>query len=221
MNSSADDTDATTAHAMNEAKCRAFRFAVSAIDPHASFPGQVFQGRWAKFLFFESDRMFAPEFAAIASELLRAEPANLLCLLNLTQAQSTDLSDPDEHDWKGSSALLFVDPTTEPAAYAARLRQGGPAEAWLYDMDRFACASDGGAWAMYCEKQNDVAVIALRTQSDTGRFDGCLKRFCAEPIATLLNDGLAAPFPFSHLIEPWQRSLEQHYSESAWTPAAS
>lgn len=67
---------------------------------------------------------------------------------------------------------------------------------------------------MYCEKANGVAVIALRTQTDMGRFEDCLKQLHAEPIAALLDKGLAAHFPFSHLIEPWQHSLAQHYSAS-------
>lgn len=85
MNSSADDADGTTTHAANEAKSRAFRLAVSSIDPRASLPGQVFQASWTKFLFFEADRVFVPEFAATATALLRVESANIACLLNLTR----------------------------------------------------------------------------------------------------------------------------------------
>lgn len=43
-----------------------------------------------------------------------------------------------------SAAMLFIDAVTEPHAYDAMLRRGGPAEGWLFSMDRYGSGSDRG-----------------------------------------------------------------------------
>ena len=187
----------------DDAKRRAFGHVFGSINSAVSFPSQVFLGSWDAFLFFESDRLFSPGFAVIAAGLLNAEGAEVCCLLNLSE---TDRMVYEE------AAMLFIDAGMEPHSYDAALRQGGPANGWLFGMDRYGSASDRGGWSIYCEKGNDVAAIALRQPRDTGKYIECLKQLHAEPITVLLNASSAASVPFGELTEPWRRGLTQSYA---------
>jgi hypothetical protein len=190
--------------ASDEAKRRAFGHVIGSIDSAASFPAQVFLGSWDAFLFFESDRLFAPGFAVIATSLLNAERADVCCLLNFNETDRMVYE---------AAAMLFVDAGTEPHAYDAMLRRGGPANGWLFGVDRYGSASDRGGWSIYCEKGNDVAAIALRRPDDIGKYCECLKQLHAEPITVLLKAGSAAFVPFGQLTKPWRRGLTQHYAD--------
>ncbi len=119
----------------DDAKRRAFGHVFGSINSAVSFPSQVFLGSWGAFLFFESDRLFSPGFAVIAAGLLNAEGAEVCCLLNLSE---TDRMVYEE------AAMLFIDAGMEPHSYDAALRQGGPANGWLFGMDRYGSASDRG-----------------------------------------------------------------------------
>jgi hypothetical protein len=203
MSGSAEDGfRMASVRASDEAKHRAFGHVIRSIDSAASFPAQVFRGNWGAFLFFESDRLFASSFAVIAAGLLNAEQAEVCCLLNFSETDGM----PYE-----SAAMSFIDTETEPHAYDAMLRQGGPAKGWLFGMDRFGSASDRGGWSIYCEKGNDIAAIALRQPDDVEKYVEYLKQLHAEPITVLLKAGPAAPVPFGQLIEPWRHGLAQHY----------
>ena len=127
----------------------AFHNVVGALKFDRRFPENVFAGEWSDFLFFESDRMFAPEFAEVVGELLGSENAGVCCLLNLDQTRSLKFEE---------ASAIFLDRMTTASEYAAKLRRGGPAVGWLYGMDKYGCASDVGDWSIYCEKQNDIAV---------------------------------------------------------------
>jgi hypothetical protein len=153
-------------------------------------------------LFFESDRLFVSNFAVIAAGLLNAEQALVCCLLNFSKT--------DEMAYE-SAAMLFIDTETKPHSYDAMRRPGGPAQGWLFGMDRFGSASDRGGWSIYCEKGNDVAVIALRQRGDVEKYTEYLKQLHAEPITVRLRAGPEAPVPVSQLIEPWRHGLAQHY----------
>lgn len=189
--------------ASDEAKRRAFSHVIGSISGKASFPAQVFLGSWSAFLFFEADRLFASGFSVIAAGLLNAERAEVCCLLNF--------SETDQMVYE-VAAMLFIDAKTEPHAYDTMLRQGGPTDGWLFGVDRYGSASDQGGWSIYCEKGNDVAVIALREPDDTEKYVEYLKQLHAEPIAVLLKAGSAATVPFGQLTEPWRRGLTQHYA---------
>lgn len=186
----------------DEAKRRAFGHVIKSINRASRFPAQVFLGDWSAFLFFESDHLFASSFAVIAAGLLNVEQAEVCCLLNFSRTDRMLYE---------SASTLFIDAGTEPQAYDAMLRQGGPANGWLFGMDRYGSASDRGGWSIYCEKGNDVAAIALRRPDDTEKYVERLKQLHAEPITMLLNAGSAAPVPFSQLTKAWRLGLARHY----------
>lgn len=187
--------------ATDDRKQLAFDRAIGSIDCAAYLPAQVFRGGWSTFLFFEADRLFAPEFASIAAGLLKADQADFCCFVNFNEGNFKVFE---------SAAMIFVDANTDPSAYDNMLRQGGPAKGWLFGMDRYGVAADRGNWTIYCEKVNDVAAIALRQPSDCERYGDYLRQLHAARIADLLLDSMAPP-PFDRLIAPWRRDLIHNY----------
>jgi hypothetical protein len=181
----------------------AFERVVTSIDAARAFPEQVFLGAWGAFLFFESDRLFAPGFATTARDLLRAEQASVCCLVNFSESSTLTCE---------NGAKLFLDATSQPGDYDVSLRKGGPAMGWLFAMDRYGCASEAGGWSIYCEKGNDVGVIALRGAGDVEKYAEALDHLCAAPIDILLAAGSTAPVPFCQLTETWRRGLTEHYA---------
>jgi hypothetical protein len=71
---------------------------------------------------------------------------------------------------------------------------------WLYAMEDYVCASDAGSWCIYAEKQNDVAVIALRNISASTQFHYALGYLGADSLTYLLRTS----FPFTHLTLAWR-----------------
>ena len=186
----------------NDARRAAFSNVVGAIELDRFLPENVFSGEWSDFLFFQSDRMFVSAFAEVVGELLSAENAEICCLLNLSE------TDPMEFE-KASAFLL--DGMVPGNDYEAHLRGSGPAVGWLYSMDRYGCASDVGDWCIYCEKENDIAVVALRKENGVSKFRSPLDKLRAQPIEALSNGELATLFPFSNLTAEWRIALTKRY----------
>lgn len=173
-----------------------------AIDFDALLPGFVFTGAWRRFLFCESDRIFGEHFIDAVGGLMRIEGGTVSCLVNL------DMSPVLAFD---RIAAIYVDRSTTREEYGKALLSGGPQNAWLYRVDRYACASDAGAWCIYCEKSNDVAVIALRNDADYERFREPLDQLWAKPIEELVDGGSSPLFPFDHLVPEWRTGLLGNY----------
>ena len=184
-------------------RLNAFQSVFKSIDSTAQLPSQVFGEGWAQFFFWESDKMFVPSFAEVAVELLHIEGSHSCCLLNF------DLTREMQYE---SAAMLFLEGGTTGEEYASWLRKGDPSSAWLYDMHRYGCASDVGDWCIYCEKMNDLAVIAFRGHQGIQKFTGPLKSLRAHSIDEFLGMGPSAPLPFRQLVETWRIGLSQNYS---------
>jgi hypothetical protein len=184
-----------------KAKHSAFDRVLGSIDGEAQFPAQVFRGHWSAFLFFDSDFLIAPDFSERVAELLNAEQAEVCCLLNFDETDTMTFA---------SAAIRFITAETSPQDYNAMLREGGR-NAWLFGVDRYGCASDRGGWSIYCERQNDIAVIALPQTGDTEKYAACLKHIQAKPIADQLRAGAEGLFQFEQMVEPWRRALSMHY----------
>jgi hypothetical protein len=203
MSDFAGDSKETDLSVSTRAKRFAFDHVIGSINDEARFPEQVFRGHWGAFLFFESDYVFSADFAAKATELLQAEQADVCCLLNFNK---TDTMTYD------SAAMRFITEGTSEHDYDAMLRQGGPAHGWLFGIDRYGCSSDRGGWSIYCEKQNDIAVIALREPDDKKKYAACLKHIHALPITELLEPGAEVAIWFKRMRGSWRRGLTMHYS---------
>ena len=183
---------------------KAFERVVTSIDATRSLPDQVFLGPWETFLFFESDRLFAPSFAVIAQDLLRVDQASACCLVNFSESPVLTYE---------SAAKLFLDSTTQSDDYDAQLRGGGPVSGWLYGMDRYGFASEAGSWSIYCEKSNDMGVIALSRTAAQEKYQNALSALHAAPISILLIPGSASPIPFCQMTGTWRKGLTEHYKQ--------
>jgi len=184
------------------AKEQAYLNVIGGLVPERRFPKMVFLGVWRSFLFFESDRIFASGFVEVIADLLRADNSSVCCLLNITEAGSSELY--------GESAI-YVDSLFTESEYRARLRGDGPATGWLYSMDRYGCASNKGEWEIYCEKDSDIAVIGFRNENGVRKFREAIRKLRAASIESLKDGELANLFPFSHLSLEWKRDLSNNY----------
>jgi hypothetical protein len=178
----------------------AFHNAWAAVVVTARLPAPVFERAYSHFLFFQSDSIFAPSFFDIAVQLIWDEGASSCALVNFDRSDPTD-----------AAGSLFVETCEGGEDYLERLRAGGPSAGWLYQMDRYGCASDKAEWTIYCEKRNDIAIIGFR-RSPIGRFDRCLEQLHARPIGDLVGAPSAAPVPYSMLTDEWKEALLQNYS---------
>jgi hypothetical protein len=181
---------------------KALDVVMRSLDFERVLPEGVFIGKWDHFLFCESDRIFAPGFMDAMSGLLRLERAQVSCFLNVDKTEVFEL---------GRIAAFFFDEGVTSREYGSAVRAGGPADGWLYRVDRYACASDGGEWCIYCEKGNDVAVIGIRDSGGIEKFETPLRQLWAKPIEDLVDGGAAPLFPFDQLVPAWRKGLLDNY----------
>ena len=186
----------------DSSQMQALKNAVDFCDFESVLPGQIFRGQWRRFLFFQSDCVFSPEFVEFIREILNIESGSVACIVNLDRTEFSEIN---------RAALLFVDKGTAQREYMEALRGDGPADGWLYAMERFVCTSDVGQWCVYCEKSNDVAVVGLRDIPSGNALDAALERLQAKPIEVLTQEGVAPQFPFDHLVPVWRRGLIENY----------
>lgn len=191
---------------IQSARLAAFHNVVARINVDARLPEQVFSGPLAEYLFFESDWLFGPCSVQIAQDLMKKEGAESCCLLNFSRTHVLEYQ---------AAATIFIEKSVSNEQYDAWLRSGGPASGWLYARERYGLASDGGEWCIYCETNNDVAVIGLQTADGSAKYSSVLRTIHAKPILTHLREGTSATFPFSDLTSTWRAALIEHYGNSA------
>jgi RHS repeat-associated protein len=122
-----------------------------------------------------------------------------------------------------NSPLRFVDPTGEDVIIALygydAVRVSDSEWAWVtssspgFRFIRVACASDVGEWCMYCEPNNEIAVIALRQADAAARYASAMARVRA----TRLEDATREPplsYGFSEraLSREWREQLLREYA---------
>jgi hypothetical protein len=187
-----------------KAREKAFLTLIKDLNFDARFPQNVFLGKWDRFLFCESDRIFCPEFIDAVNEFLDIENAAVACLLNL------DITDSMEFE---SAGAMYLDRSITQSEYDRRLRGNGPSDGWIYRMDRYACTSDVGEWCIYCERNTDVAVIALRSAEGLEKFRSPLLKMWAYPLETICDSKDKKVFPFTHLVPAWREGLAKNYNQ--------
>lgn len=176
--------------------CNVRRF----IDVGAWLPAQVLVGEWSRILFFESEWITSASFVEAIGCLLHAEESTSCCLLNFSQTCVIEYQ---------KASAIFIEAGMSADEYQKKLKEGGPATGWLYRVDRYGCASDIGEWCIYCEQENDVALIGLRS-TNIEQFLLPLERLFAKPIETLVENHSSPP-PFNMLTCEWRTGLLKHY----------
>ncbi|MDR5734769.1 hypothetical protein QCE47_20875 [Caballeronia sp. LZ025] len=187
---------------LNQSQKDAIVHVKQALNSNFLFPNNVFSREWHTFRFFESDRMFESGFVEVVRSLLAAESAHLACMVNLDRSDDfkTELIE-----------AAFLQSQTSGHEFDDVLREGGPQSGWLFNVDRYACSSDVGAWCIYCEKSNDVAVIALRLDTDLSIFTESMRLLDAQPIRDLLDGSQSNRFPFNRMVGEWRQGLSESY----------
>jgi len=186
-------------------KKAAVRNAISCIRSEKRFPCQVFVGGWADYLFFYPEVLFEASFIEVKDLLLKEESASIVAVVNLGNADNKTEEEPQ---------AIFLDRDTAANDYVAELMGDGSPTSWMFLMDRYVLTSDRGHWSIYCEKENDVAVLAV---------GDAVSRFTRSQLATLLSATLigSVPLPgrgrlfdFQILVPEWKSALMAEYRPS-------
>lgn len=171
----------------------------SLLDPTRRFPQKIFLGTWKSYSFFDSDWIFSPEFVPWVKSLLQAEGGTRACIYDLDAMAMGHSPQP----------LSFViDKETCGGDYQLFLGGSSTDTGWLYTVDRFACTSDKGDWCIYCERRNEIAVIALRSD----RIRRLLPEVKAMPIEQALALPLSYGFSARALSPAWRKELLKEYN---------
>jgi hypothetical protein len=184
---------------------KAFDGLIKALRPDARLPSNVFAESWSSYLFFPSDELFLGEFVSAVSGLLLAEKGSVACLINLSETTQMTFD---------KASAIFLDNRTTASWYDLKLRGNGPADGSIFVMDRYACMSDVGEWCIYCEKEEDVAVIAVRDTDGVTKFDSPLAAMRAAPLSQLSVPDTGV-FPFNKLTPNWHKELTCNYKSQS------
>jgi hypothetical protein len=174
----------------------------AALETNRRFPVNVFQGRWDAFLFFDHDLLFEAKAVARYKALLACEDGALACVRNLDIARAEGISED----------TIFLDKETLGETYWAQFRDPGPPSGWIYRMDRYGCTSDVGRWCIYCERNNEIAVIAVRGIDALGQFAPALETLQALPIKQAIEKPSSFGLSPRGLTEEWRNELLQEYA---------
>lgn len=174
------------------------------VDGGRKFPDNVFIGEWDYFFFFDSDWMFDTNFVEQIKAVLLAERSACACISNL---------DATANGVPADEASFIIDQSTAGADYATVLKGSQSKPGWTYGFDRFACASETGTWCMYCERRNELAVMAVRGNlPDTAR-----QRLVGAVKALPISKGIAKSHIYglstTALSEDWRAALIANYAK--------
>jgi hypothetical protein len=174
------------------------------LAPEFRFPRNVFVGRWDQFFFFDADRIFDSAFVDHVKTLLAIEGAACACLVNLDA--STETADGDRQ--------FFIDSNTTVSSYKDLLRGHQPGEGWIHDIGRFGCASDLCQWAIYCERNNEIAAIAIQSQPAFDRYRLLLSRLKATGVTDAVSKPMSYGFSPEALSREWRDLLIREYGSA-------
>jgi len=175
----------------------------AAVDPERRFPRNIFTGDWSEFFFFDSDWMTDPNFVELVKTFLNIERAECACLWKL-----------DEEDANASEFFSLRAQTTADE-YRVLLAGATPGYGWVSAMERLACTSDGGEWCMYCEPNNEIAVMALRQADAAARYASPMARVHAARFEDAIREpALSYGFSERALSREWRDEFLRQYSAS-------
>jgi hypothetical protein len=172
------------------------------VDATKRLPDKVFVGAWEECLFFDSDWMFESTFIEQLKAVLEIEGSACACICNL---DALNASEP-------YTACFFVDRSTPSGAYAEVLTGAQGKPGWTHGLDRFACVSDLGAWCIYCERRNEIAVVAVKRDLTRSARERLVSAVKALPIETAIAQSHIYGLSAKALSADWRRALLENYS---------
>jgi len=153
-------------------------------------------------MFFQPQWLFDAPGIEATKILMSAENASACCILNLSTSSPITFEAADS---------FFIEANTEAAEYTSRVFASG-ADAWIVNAGRFVCSSDLGNWVIYCEKAEDVALIAIRDKRLLPIFEPALEELRAASLDDYINRPDNGPFPAIPLVEAWKTEILKNYS---------
>jgi hypothetical protein len=173
------------------------------LDASRRFPENVFSGKWGGFLFFDSDWIFEGPFVEVAKTLVEIEGGQCACISNLDEAAGADRSS------------FFIDQKIAGQDFQSFLQGPRIGDGWIYGVDRFGCISDVGQWCIYCERRNEIAVIAVRESRAVEKCGAAIAQFKAMPIDQAIALPLSYGFSERALSAEWRTELLKQYAKPA------
>ena len=179
--------------------CDSARVALaSAVDFQLCLPNRIFAVGWNDFLFFHADSLFEPDFVETVKLLLHLETGRCACVAKL------EPSPPQPN-------CFFMRAETVSEDYLAVLNGDRSQGGWIYSMGRFGVISDADNWCIYCEREEEFAVVAFREKCPTTVRNAFANRFGAAPI----KDALADPKAFAPAVTlPWRLDLLRNFGNA-------
>jgi hypothetical protein len=183
-------------------KTTAFENALSCIRGERRFPAQIFWRDWADYLFFDPSILFEAGFIQAKNLLLRQDDSYVIAMINLGNG-STEI--------QAEVRAIYLERNTTPKEYISELMGDGSPTNWLFLMDRYVLASEKGHWSIYCEKENDVAVLAVDVCVSEFTCSQLAKTLDAKSIAAALFPSRDKLFDFHKLTPEWKSALTAEY----------
>lgn len=182
-------------------RCKIARENVRAgVNVDRRFPRNIFVGNWSDFFFFDADWMKESDFVEHVKVFLEIEGGQCACLWKL------DSEDANER------RSFFVSEQTTSNEYRALLAGTTPGYGWLDAMERLACASDVGEWCMYCEPNNEIAVIGFRQPDASPRYALAMARLHARRFEDATREPpLSYGFSERALSREWRDEFAREY----------
>jgi len=176
----------------------------------SNFPSFVLRGIWQELLFCESEIIIWDVFPDVIKLLLKEEQSSVAALLNLTRSMPFKFE---------NAPAIYMDAGLTKSNYFAALDQGDLGNEFFRPIDYYAIASDVGSWCIYVEEENDIAVIAFRSEVITDGYKEIVGMLKAKPIGCLTASDAPKRPPFNILVPDWKEGLNKNYRtrhETKW-----
>ena len=84
-------------------------------------------------------------------------------------------------------------------------------------MDRYGLASDAGCWCIYCERNNEIAVIAVDRIGSSTEFRRAIEQLDSLPIKQAIEKPVSYGLSSRGLSVKWRNKLLQEYALKSGT----
>jgi hypothetical protein len=171
------------------------------LHPERRLPDRLFSTDRTHFRFFGPDDIFAGDFVGKLGMLLQIEGASCACMANL----DVNFGNPQPE-------AFFLDRLTTPAEYLEQLKGDGRSAGWIHRMDRFGITSEIGGWLIYCEKDNEIAIVAFEGNVKPGQVDQMAAQLDALSVEAAISKPVSIIFASKSLPKAWSDTLIKTYS---------
>lgn len=162
-------------------------------------PEFIYNIKWDCYYFFNPDDITDEKFVENAKALIKVDKSHCICLVDLN-------ADP-EMEW----SAFFFDERVLSADYMSYFDVPNRNDGELrMVIGRLGCASDMGQWCIYCEKQNEIGIIAFRDHHLVKKYLAAIDRLHPMPIEQAISTPHS--YIYGHLTSDFRIELLRNYS---------